>query len=88
MVTARSINYPGRRAFSRDLKLKARSPGACLFSASSCSQRLGIAESLLGILKRQYEQQGDNMPSGQLQAVWRDCRTASPVPKPSWSAMY
>lgn len=62
MVTARSINYPGRRAFSRDLKLKARSPGACLYSASSCSQGLGIAESLLGILKRQYEQQGDNMP--------------------------
>ncbi|CAH0143791.1 hypothetical protein SRABI70_00352 [Pseudomonas sp. Bi70] len=48
-----------RRRFPESFKREGR-PGACRHPASSYAETLGIAESLLGKLKRQYEQQSDD----------------------------
>lgn len=60
MSAARSVHDPDQATFSRILQTRGGRPGACRYAASSCGRDAGIAESLLGKRKRQYEQQGDD----------------------------
>jgi transposase len=68
-----------RRRFPESFKREAVEQVLAGTPLRHIAKTLGIAESLLGKWKRQFEQQGDDAFPG-WQTAWRECRTASATP--------